>query len=489
MTALALAATGCSSDIPVDNSTPDNKQPDTGISVITATTPAEEPSTRLAYTEGTTSSDPLTVKWAKNSGSSKEQFYAFNVANDTWSGSRFARTDDGDKSQSAKFTSYGISDETTVSLQNGSLQALYPAKEAYKNSFLNPTGSNIQEISLPLAGQTGNLEDMQNFHYMTATVTIGSGSSSNLQFDHRIAILRLSGLTFSGLTGGTATEISISGTGLMTEGRLTLTKATGNTSTNTVAPTGSNGPITTTGNFTIGSDGKLTENVYICFFPNSSGITNLKVTAKVGADTYEYAYTGTVGTGSDPFQEGNMYTLKDAQMTKKPVLQVSLYDLYFEDGTTAPTNESGKTVIGMVIDANGTVLSRDLGEQIWSTATVATGATNTDNGAANMQTLLAFTGNDLTDYPAFKVCYELPAPSGKHWYLPAKYEMEAIIGKKAELNPKLEAAGLGNLINGGDYWTSTEHSTAYAFEIYGDNGSVADAKDAPYYVRAILKLQ
>lgn len=311
MAAMAMAATSCNNDELPDNNNPGNQTAtDNATFTITASTPAEKPTTRLEYKEGTAEA-PLEVKWAKG----EEAFVAQNMPNTGWGkGIKAIKAKTTESSKTATFAVHDIIDGDLTKLEAGTLYALYPAKGSYNEAF----GSTLQDILLPLTRQSGKLDDMHDFDYMTALAYINDPNEiPNLSFKHRVAILRLSGLTFQDATGGDATTISISGTGLKTEGELILI---GDANTTTLKPAGDDGTITTTGTFAIGSDGKLKENVYICFFPPTGGISNLKITATVGDNSYEYSYAGTVGTASNPFEEGYMYTLSDAEMMKSKIV-------------------------------------------------------------------------------------------------------------------------------------------------------------------------
>lgn len=320
MAAIAMAATSCNNDELPDNNNPGNQTAtDNATFTITASTPAEKPTTRLEYKEGVSGTSGLEVKWAKG----EEAFVALNVSYAiNTKGIKGIKTETAESSKTATFAIHDLSG-LPATLEAGTFYALYPAKDIYNGSFEKV----YQDILLPLTDQSGKLVDMHNFDYMTALAYINDPNEiPNLSFKRRVAILRLSGLTFQGATGGSAT-ISISGTGLKTEGELRLNA---NANTNTLEPAGDDGAIATTSTFAIGSDGKLTENVYICFFPPTGGISNLKITATVGDNSYEYSYAGTVGTASNPFEEGYMYTLSDAEMMKSKIV----YDYTLEQQKT-----------------------------------------------------------------------------------------------------------------------------------------------------------
>lgn len=334
MAAMALAATGCSKDELTD-ATGNTPTGDNAFS-FTASTPAPKPATRLEYTEGS-NADPLVVEWA----SGEEAFFALNAGSTaTWKGIKGVKASTGAASKTATFVAKDTDGTDASTCEAGSFYALYPAKDALRNLFANISTSGTYYIYLQLNGQTGKLADMHNFDYMTAEATITGSSTEapDLAFSHRISVLRLSGLTFSGLNGGSATNISISGTGLKNSADLVMTGS----ATPTVRLNGPDAILTTTGTFTIGSDGKLTENVYICFFPPEEGISNLRITATVGGTNYGYSYSGTVGTSANPFEEGNMYTLSDAAMEGVILYNYTLEEQESEVGTKPTLQTTGQ---------------------------------------------------------------------------------------------------------------------------------------------------
>lgn len=358
--AMTLATTGCSNE---DLATTDNnKQPDRkgGIAVITAGTPQGGPSTRLTYTEGV---EKYVVKWdagAWSEAGGGEQFFAANYRSTTMLGYRLDKTSEATDATAT----FGIrcwkqfnSMFNPSTMEAGDeVHALYPVKAGadYGDKFhLNGNAAAV-DVTLPLDGQEGTLSAMKNFDYMTArgTVsgsvsTVGSGEGLKLSFKHRVAFLLLKGLKIDGVTSGTVSQISISATGLKTSATLKIAQA--NSGDDPIELPTADGVITVKGaknasggndGFTINPDGTLPD-VYICFFPgneNASGtnqITDLKVTATVGSDTYTYNYANdaTVTSKVTTFVAGNMYTLSGKTMTS------SAYAWY-----TAPTTADTYTI-------------------------------------------------------------------------------------------------------------------------------------------------
>lgn len=324
--ALVMTMSSCSNE----ELTEDNGQPEMkGISSVTLETPQNGPSTRLEYNIDNITNG-LGVKWKAGydpKNEKTEKGVCINAAHSLLYGTVFVRTDDGGAASKAVFSFYTPDLTSLRHVYSGSIGLLYPYKKDYAGTFdVNGSSDNSIGTSLTLSGQSGRLADVENFDYMTAMAAVSSDMETdaglNIVFKHRIAIMRLIGLTFPDGIGSTATNVSISGTGLMTDAKLTFTKGANNTLTQSLELGITEGAITTTGSFNITNH--VLEDVYICFFPGNayvSGtykITDLKVTATVGSDTYEYDYGNdtTVPTKVTKFKEGKMYTLKGKNMTK-----------------------------------------------------------------------------------------------------------------------------------------------------------------------------
>lgn len=316
---LAITMSSCSNE----ELTEGNGQPEMkGISSVTLETPQNGPSTRLEYNIDNTHG--LRVKWKAGRG---EKGVCINAAHSLLYGAVFVRTDEGEAAPKAEFTFYNFAQDAKRGQEQGSIGLLYPYKTEYAEAFnVNPSHDNAIGASLKLSGQSGRLADVEDFDYMTAIAAVPNTTSTdanlNIVFKHRIAIMRLTGLTFPAGIGSTATNLSISGTGLKTDAKLTFTKGANDALTESLELGSTEGSITTTGTFNI--NGNVMDDVYICFFPGNADatdtheITNLKVTAIVDGDTYQYDYGSdtNVTTKVTKFEEGKMYTLKDKAMTK-----------------------------------------------------------------------------------------------------------------------------------------------------------------------------
>ena len=132
-------------------------------------------------------------------------------------------------------------------------------------------------------------------------------------------------------------------------------------------------------------------------------------------------------------------------------------------------NENGVT--GKVICINDTIryVGKDVGEAIWSTEKVVTGATDEYDGRVNMAIIKKISGwKDL--YPAFALCDALNTGSVTGWYLPALYELYNI------------SRGGHNLSNH-YYWTSTEYAKDIAYS--SDGYASYTQKNLKYKVKAV----
>lgn len=113
-------------------------------------------------------------------------------------------------------------------------------------------------------------------------------------------------------------------------------------------------------------------------------------------------------------------------------------------------NENG--VKGQVVCMTDTIryVGKDVGEAVWSTETVLTGATDKNDGRVNMAIIKKISGwKDL--YPAFALCDALNTGNVTGWYLPAKKELYYIYNGRMSDN---------------DYWSSTEYDVNDAYYFY-----------------------
>ena len=133
-------------------------------------------------------------------------------------------------------------------------------------------------------------------------------------------------------------------------------------------------------------------------------------------------------------------------------------------------NENG--VKGKIIYMNDTIryVGKDVGEAVWSTETVLTGATDKNDGRVNMAIIKKISGwKDL--YPAFALCDALNTGNVTGWYLPAKEELYYIYNGGRSDN---------------EDWSSTEDDVNYAYYFYHyyygwslapiDKGSISKVK-------------
>ena len=102
-------------------------------------------------------------------------------------------------------------------------------------------------------------------------------------------------------------------------------------------------------------------------------------------------------------------------------------------------------VKGQVVRMDGTIryVGKDVGEAVWSTETVLTGATDHNDGRVNMAIIKKIPGWKGL-YPAFALCDALNTGNVTGWYLPARKELYDI-----------------------DSWSSTEYSENQAYN-YGN---------------------
>ena len=132
-------------------------------------------------------------------------------------------------------------------------------------------------------------------------------------------------------------------------------------------------------------------------------------------------------------------------------------------------NENGVT--GKVICINDTIryVGKDVGEAVWSTENVETGANDKYDGMKNMAVIKKISGwKDL--YPAFALCDALNTSGVTGWYLPAYYE----------LSNRIRPAN-------GTYWSSSESSNKYAGHYSPYETNAARKTDTKLKVMAVHK--
>lgn len=142
-----------------------------------------------------------------------------------------------------------------------------------------------------------------------------------------------------------------------------------------------------------------------------------------------------------------------------------------ETGVGAKYSRNGKEGIVFYITSDGRhgkIVSEDKTNCAWSTENISTGATDENDGMANMKTIQAISGW-REKYPAFAWC----ADKGDGWYLPAKNELITLYESR--------------IINTNDYyWSSTENNRIYVWIVYMSSGrTYINYKDNDYYMRAV----
>lgn len=128
-------------------------------------------------------------------------------------------------------------------------------------------------------------------------------------------------------------------------------------------------------------------------------------------------------------------------------------------------------VKGEVVYMNDTVryVKKEVGESIWSTENVETGANDNYDGMKNMAVIKKISGwKNL--YPAFALCDALNTSGVTGWYLPAYYE----------LSNRIRPAN-------GTYWSSSESSNKYAGYYSPSETNAARKTDTKLKVMAVHK--
>lgn len=154
-----------------------------------------------------------------------------------------------------------------------------------------------------------------------------------------------------------------------------------------------------------------------------------------------------------------------------PVKTYSIGDLYPD-----VTNPVG--VVYSISDggAHGKVISLNVGNNLaWSLESKLLSATSPD-GAVNMATIQN-ESNWETNYPVFKWCVDYTMFNGKHWYLPSKEELMAIVSNDnlAIVNTSIVSAGGKKLES--TYVSSTEKDKDNMYYVVLDTSN----NTSPYF--------
>lgn len=191
-------------------------------------------------------------------------------------------------------------------------------------------------------------------------------------------------------------------------------------------------------------------------------------------------------------------TANDTQQNRVATITVSLSDNQSKTIQVAQSRymigdhyeENGvEGVVFAVEGLHGKLLSMDQSFLQWSVETVDIGATDENDGMANINKIKQIP-NWQTFYPAFAWCEAKNTDGVTGWYLPAKNELKIVFDNSTLINNGLRSSGGATLklsIYDG-YWTSTQFNSSNAYYCCYYNGShrsYLDPKTESCYVRAV----
>lgn len=191
-------------------------------------------------------------------------------------------------------------------------------------------------------------------------------------------------------------------------------------------------------------------------------------------------------------------TANDTQQNRVATITVSLSDNQSKTIQVAQSRymigdhyeENGvEGVVFAVEGLHGKLLSVDGSFLQWSVETVDIGATDENDGMANINKIKQIP-NWQTLYPAFAWCEAKNTDGVTGWYLPAKNELKIVFDNSTLINNGLRSFGGATLklsIYDG-YWTSTQFNSSNAYYCCYYNGShcsYLDPKTESCYVRAV----
>ena len=158
--------------------------------------------------------------------------------------------------------------------------------------------------------------------------------------------------------------------------------------------------------------------------------------------------------------------------------------IYYSDGTCSACVDSNKTAIGVVVKDNELVISQIQSTGMtWSssytnvsgiTETTDSSVAKTDyNGKANTLAILETFPSDTTSNNAAVLCnsYSTDGTNTGDWYLPAAGELyDYIYGNYSTINSTVSK--LSWTFGGRYFWSSSECSSGYAWNVYSSSGSM-----------------
>ena len=114
------------------------------------------------------------------------------------------------------------------------------------------------------------------------------------------------------------------------------------------------------------------------------------------------------------------------------------------------------------------------------------------DGAGNTPKIIeqcnGYSSSGVTGAPAAEGCVGYTFPNGKTGYLGALGEWQAVYNNKTKVNEAMSLIG-GTAISNSSYWSSTQRSGFYSWQLsWKDGALIDDYKDRKYYVRAFCLL-
>ena len=207
-------------------------------------------------------------------------------------------------------------------------------------------------------------------------------------------------------------------------------------------------------------------------------------------------------------EQTNTITNLETQITeiKKEVSTANCFvgDILYSDKSCDPNVIASKKPIGVVFDrASKLAIGLEESREYWSeeyfdvpglnSITSELAARADWQGKKNTQIVLDYCKAKGESCPAFEYVnsYKTEGTNAGDWYLPALGELNAIYGNKDLLNITLGKIG-GTKLGPMYYWSSSEYSELYAWNLSLTDGSVdysyiyRDKDDYEAYVRPVL---
>lgn len=275
--------------------------------IVTAGLPSDQkaPETRVVL-DGDSPSAPIVAQWQGSTSSFQDRFAIIGEDNDGGIAhvtDALRLVDETEDSVSGTFEFSFDKDYWIDDLDCRRFYALYPVRD-YDSSYLSGNDYDNDNWLYRFSEQSGLFSDLtHNLFMVSPQIDLDNPS---IEFQYGIAILRLSSLHIPDLVGRTVSNIKVKSNAIRD-----AIVFNSNCSFSDYYAAGNE--ICITGDYLISADGKISDNLYLVFFPSKDPIEYLYISVEIDGNMYYYSYSGNLSS----FTAGKVYTLSGATLLFK----------------------------------------------------------------------------------------------------------------------------------------------------------------------------